>query len=135
MEKILKVSKSVVDFVNNAISFVEENKVDLNMEVYVARFDRKKNCGTICCVYGWLPAWHSDFKWDGNFVEPSYLNFIQEKLTDEKIFFSLNFSVYIGSSFSDKLEKIGIQQQTAVTIEDVRARFELLKQYTEIIPD
>lgn len=42
------------------------------MDRYVSKFDRKHNCGFICCLVGWLPALFPDaFKWinvAGNFV-------------------------------------------------------------------
>jgi hypothetical protein len=132
MEK-LKVSQNVVDFVHKSILFVKENNKDLNMNAVIANFDYENNCGTTCCLYGWLPAWNSEFSWIAGSVVPNFQSFFSNFSKDEYTFLNLNFSVYLWSHEYPFLENLPFDQQTAETIKEVEERFNILMDYVEII--
>jgi hypothetical protein len=135
MKKLI-VHQSTVDFVKKSIDFVRENNKPLYMDVFVKEFDREKYCGTVCCIYGWLPAWNSNFRWNSsNGVTPVFNNFVRSFDTNDQIFIKLNFSVHMFKHDYPFLQTLPFEQGEANTIEEVEKRFEILMDLIEIISE
>jgi hypothetical protein len=137
----LQVSREAYDFIVKAIQYVKENNKDLYMGYTVLYFD-DNNCGTTCCLYGWLPAWHPDFKWtpDEDYpVTPSWWDFNKSLTEHDWAFMNLNF-LFDGAVINIENKKLQKKlkfklpnHQEAKDINFVENRFNEIMQHVDII--
>lgn len=136
----LRVTQSTYELVVNSIDFVKTSGKPINMMWEVQGFDETR-CGTVCCLYGWLPGWNKNFKWDYFHckVTPTYQGFVSSLSKDDANFLELNFlynrgTVYLkNKKFQNKLNSIPKPDYTS--IESVKERFHKIMKHVEIIPN
>lgn len=60
----MKTQKEIAQFLKHHLETIKENKLQIEMDCVVSSFDEENNCGTVCCMAGWLPfTYPGRFNW------------------------------------------------------------------------
>jgi hypothetical protein len=140
----LQVSQNAYDLVFNAIKFAKDNNKELYMYDTVSKFD-ENGCGSVCCLYGWLPGWHQGFIWtpESDYsVSPSWWDFSKTLSDDDFSFINSNF-LFDGASTKVSNKKLKKELYNlkmpnhiqAQSINFVEQRFNEIMKHVEIIPN
>ncbi len=111
---------------------------EFNYSQFVTKFDKKNNCGTVCCIAGHLPRWYpKQWKWHGSDKYPTLkkneVEFYRTRI-DLCTFFETNSDIILALFYGYPIDELKIKlmrddEMQNARLPEIKERFDKVIEY------